>query len=169
MESRPFKYNNRYTIYSDGRIYDNKEACFLSISRTCCNKCRVFLTHEDGVIHNHVLKRVIAEHFIQDITPDTMIYQKDGNIYNVDVSNLVCMTRSEYYSAIKRGKNTRKAVIGYIDGKQVRFNNLSEAGAYLEERGLIRKGSRNGAKSIHSAIMYKHKAAGSYWSYADED
>lgn len=169
MECKPFKYNDRYTIYSDGRIYDNAENCFLPMIKGGCDKYVVFLKHSDGSVHNHTVKRIIAEHFIRDITPDTMIYQKDGNIYNVDVSNLVCMTRTEYYKAINRGKNKRRAVIGYVNGKRMRFNTVAEAGKYLEELGLIRKGSRNGAKSIHSAIMYNHKAAGSYWSYADED
>jgi len=83
-------YSNNYYIFSNGKIYSKKSHMFLNPHEHITGYYTVNINNK-----NHMVHRLVAQHFIPNPDNKRLVNHKDGNKLNNNVENLEWVTHKE--------------------------------------------------------------------------
>lgn len=79
-----------YEISTFGRIYNNRQDCYMQTSKTLFGHVKITLMDENHVRHTRSVARILAEAFILPSNARcTQVVVLDGNLGNIWLENLV--------------------------------------------------------------------------------
>lgn len=108
--------DNKYAIFSDGRLLDKVMGRFVNLVEHSHGYMRVYLDCKDTYLH-----RLVAEYFCEGKTEErNQVNHIDGNKKNNNYTNLEWVTNqentihAEHLGIGRRGKKHRNNVTGYV-------------------------------------------------------
>ena len=131
LEIKNFPYNDNYSVYSDGRIFDKKRNCFIKPSLTRKGYETVNLSGETYGVH-----RIIAVTFIPNPNNFPEVNHKDTITTHNFVENLEWCTHkyNMNYENYLNDKITKKELDSYNTNE---YNNIKEYRKFKVERKQI--------------------------------
>ena len=96
LDCVPFKYDDRFLIYSNGLVYCERKEKFKSDSGNGKHsKYRSYTFYRNKKNTKHYVHRLVAEHFLENPHGLRDVHHKDSNVFNNDVSNLEWLSHQE--------------------------------------------------------------------------
>ena len=138
---------NRYSISTDGEIFDCKKEKYLKQSNTKDGYLFVNLISDEGERKTKLVHRLVAETFILNYSNKETVNHKDENKQNNNVLNLSWCTNYENTNYGTRNERSRKILLEKAKGKAVIcidtnsiYDTISKASRETGiDRGSIRK------------------------------
>ena len=157
---------NRYTISTDGEIFDCIKNKYIKQSKNKDGYLFVNLISDKGERKPKLVHRLVAESFILNYSNKKTVNHKDENKQNNNVSNLSWATNYENTNYGTRNERSRKILLEKAIGKKVRcvetnsiYDTISKAS---RETGIDRG-------SIRKACNGKLKTAGKlHWEFVSK-
>ena len=81
-------YGNKYKIYPDGRVFNNKTRTYLKHSHSKSGDVRVTLIDGNGKSKQYSLSVLLYTHYIGFISDEKKVVHKDGDRSNIALENL---------------------------------------------------------------------------------
>lgn len=160
MEIKPYKYDNQYLIYSDGRVYSLKSNRFLSICKNSHGYALVSLYCNGKHITPRV-NRLVAETFLPNPNNLPEVNHKDENPMNNDVNNLEWCDKKynmNYGTRTERAKQKQQKPVLRIskNNEIIEYNGINEA---------ARENNCNASDIIRVCKGTRKTCAGFIWKY----
>lgn len=136
-------YNDKYRIYKDGRIYNEKSNYFLTVVEDEKSKVCYVNLYFGGKSHKEYINQLVAKAFLTkpESNDKLSIAHKDNNWRNNHADNLYWATRSEimlykhksgvYNNTLSNNKK-RIWLLDYINCTELQFESVTEAAMYLK-------------------------------------
>ena len=148
---------NRYTVYEDSRIYDNKRERFLKryVNKNGYEVVNMSLNGKWFTLYVH---RVVAQTFIDNRYGKKTVNHKDGNKLNNNLSNLEWNTYSEnmrhaHSNDLKNNKHSKRRVIDVDTGET--YNSVKEASEQTGISKHILYKSLSGSRTNKTSLRYE--------------
>jgi hypothetical protein len=104
---------NKYKIYSDGKIFDCIQNCFINPSYNKTNNNYYIRLNVNNKKINYTIHTLVYKLFKGNINKDEYITYKDGNVHNFNINNLLIANKKNSKFQILFDENEWKYIIGY--------------------------------------------------------